>query len=260
MDPAELAAYLTLRDLLARQRLDHPDTLLAGKLAFAVDPHALEPLAPMVTARLGADPAVWQHVQRSAEEFLTKPKVAQVISLLGTDTNRRIAVAQDPQTSPVVVRGVVSTLLRDIFDEHIRPGDILPSVPGSLPAQTNAGCVAGRGARVLSAGIARERRRDRAHAGPADSGGRLGGSAAGLVRPAGRPRPGTAAVPSFRASGSGRRCGTAVQRRSLLAHRADLPAAAAAGVSWIRSTANWRDFIRPDPSGSCTARAARCDC
>jgi len=115
MEARELAAFLVLRHFLGTHDVQHPSTLLAGKLAFSVDPNRLEPQVGTILESIVHDGEAWARINRLAESELTDRKVSQVLLLVGATANELLGVLSNPSTSPILLRETVGNVLRSVF-------------------------------------------------------------------------------------------------------------------------------------------------
>lgn len=105
-EPNELAAYLVLRELAGRLKLQNPSTQLAGLGIFSPDmPLAdMEKLAPGVISLLSTD-GVWPAIGQRADMFLTLARAAKVMALLPAAANGAEAASyMQAQTTPAILR------------------------------------------------------------------------------------------------------------------------------------------------------------
>ena len=90
-DPAEVAAFLMVRELAGRHGLHNPAVQLHGVGSFSLDPRLLEPMAQALIAHLKADEETWRAVGRAAGPFLRPPRLRRILDLFGETSAQRLA-------------------------------------------------------------------------------------------------------------------------------------------------------------------------
>ena len=147
--PSELAAYLVLRYFLAQQGLQNPAALLAGSMAFGLDPHALELTVTQVVRRLQERPGCWESVNRRSEPFLQERRLKRIIEMVD-QSPETLSKAISADVNPVLLQDILGAILGRFFGSRdLRQlawtdkvkGHPLLHQRGSSPAQEAAACL-----------------------------------------------------------------------------------------------------------------------